>query len=423
MARAEVFKAFFRRAAPAAVAALVVSGFFVTQHLRHGWPFSLHHGVGVSSTETKRAAPDASVPETAKRGPVELEPSKLATFDIRVEQASVGVVNNAVRAVATVVPDESRVSHVHTRVAGWLEKLFVNTTGQRVEAGAPLAGIFSQELFASQVEYLSALKAAQSGPASLVGASARSRLVVLGMSEAQIRSMEQRGTPERLVTLVAPRGGIVLRRGVAVGTAVDPSTEIVTIADLSQVWVLAEVAESDASTIRLGASARLEFSASGQQPIDAKVEFIYPTLTDRTRTLRVRFSVPNPDGSLRPGLYGTADFQLDPQQRLTVSRDAVVDTGAQQHVFVVTGEGQFEPRIVRLGARLTDRVEILEGLDGGEQVAASGVFLIDSESRLRASSGGTGHAGHGGGARPAVPSRDTVDGGAAVAGPHQGHGE
>ncbi len=356
MARTERLKTFLRRAAPAVIAVVLVTGFFVIQHFRHGWPFSLHHGVGVGGIEAKRTAPDASVPETAKRAPVQLEPSRLASFDIRVEQASRGVVTSAVRAVATVVPDESRVSHVHTRVSGWLEKLFVNTTGQSVKAGAPLAGIFSQELFASQVEYLSALKAAQSGPASLVGASARTRLIVLGMSEAQIQALERRGTPERLVTLVAPRTGIVLRRGVAVGTAVDPSTEIVTVADLSQVWVLAEVAESDASAIRPGSSARLEFSASGRQPIDAKVEFIYPTLTDRTRTLRVRFSVPNPDGSLRPGLYGTADFQLDPQQRLTVSRDAVVDTGVQQHVFVMTGEGQFEPRIVRLGARLTDRV-------------------------------------------------------------------
>lgn len=415
MARPEALKTVLRTAGPAVIAVVLVGGFFVTQHFRHGWPFSLHHGVGVGSPAAPRAVPEPSVPETAKRAPVQLEPAKLASFDIRVEEAAVGVVNSAVRAVATVVPDESRVSHVHTRVAGWLERLFVNTTGQSVKAGAPLAGIFSQELFASQVEYLSALKAAQGGPASLVGPSARTRLTVLGMSEGEIRALERRGTPERLVTLIAPRSGVVLRRGVAVGTAVDPSTEIVTVADLSQVWVLAEVAESDASAIRQGTSAKLEFSALGRQPIDAKVEFIYPTLTDHTRTLRVRFAVPNPDGSLRPGLYGTAEFQLDPQQRLTVSRDAVVDTGVQQHVFVMTGPGQFEPRIVRLGARLTDRVEILEGLDGGEQVVASGVFLLDSESRLRASSGGTGHTGHGGAPRAA-------DAGASMPDPHQGHG-
>ena len=414
MARTEAIKAVLKTAAPAVIAVAVMSGFFVVQHLRHGWPFSLH--MVAAAAAAPRAAPvTPPPPETAQRAPIELEPAKLATFDIRVELATLGVVNDAVRAVATVVPDESRVSHVHTRVAGWLEKLFVNTTGQSVKAGAPLAGIFSQELFASQVEYLSALRSAQGGPASLVAPSARTRLTVLGMSEGELQALERRGTPERLVTLVAPRGGVVLKRGVAVGTAVDPSTEIITVADLSRVWVLAEVAESDASAIREGTPAKLEFSASGREPIDARVEFIYPTLTDSTRTLRVRFSVPNADGTLRPGLYGTAQFQLDPRQRLTVPRDAVVDTGAQQHVFVMTGPGRFEPRIVRLGARLTDRVEIREGLDGGEPVVASGVFLIDSESRLRASSGGLGHAG-----MQMGPAGELPDAGMSSA--HQGHG-
>jgi Cu(I)/Ag(I) efflux system membrane fusion protein len=420
MARAEGLKAVLRSVAPAVIAVAVVIAFLLAQHLRDAWPFSLHHGVVYGGMAAPRAVTEAAAPEAAKRARVQLEEAKLASFGIRVEEATLGVVSNAVRAVATVVPDESRVSHVHTRVAGWLEKLYVNTTGQSVKAGDALAGIFSQELFASQVEYLAALKAAQSGPASLVGPSARTRLTVLGMSEPEIRALERRGIANRLVTLVAPRTGVVLRRGVAVGTAVDPSTEIVTVADLSFVWVLAEVTESDASAIRVGSPAKLEFSASGLPQLEAKVEFIYPTLTDRTRTLRVRFVVPNPDGSLRPGLYGTADFRLDPRQQLTVSRDAVVDTGVAQHVFVMTAPGEFEPRTVRLGTRLTDRVEILEGLDGGEQVVASGVFLIDSESRLRASSGGTGHTGHGGTAKPREPAEASApDAGVAA---HQGHG-
>lgn len=410
MARPEALKPVLRAALPAAIAVTLMSALLLTQHLRHGWPFSLHHGLGAGAVPTPAPAPA----DPSKRAPVQLEPEKLASFGIRVEAATTGVVGRTIRAVATVVPDESRVSHVHTHVAGWLEKLSVNTTGQRVKAGEPLAGIFSQELFASQVEYLSALKAAQGGPASLVGPSARARLTVLGMSEPELRALERRGTPQRLVTLVAPRSGVVLRRGVAVGTAVDPSTEIVTVADLSQVWVLAEVAESDADALRLGSPARLQF-ATARPPLEAKVEFVYPTLTDRTRTLRVRFSVPNPEGWLRPGLYGTAEFQLDAQQRLTVSRDAVVDTGAAQHLFVMTAPGQFEPRPVRLGARLTDRVEILEGLAAGEQVVSSGVFLLDSESRLRASSGGTGHVGHG----AATPEQPAPDAGPA---PHHQHG-
>lgn len=400
----DTMKALIRQTGMAALAVALVTGFLVIQHFRHRWPFSLHHAVSVAPPSATRAEPPKPNPQarTHARAPVQLEPAKLASLDIKTEEATTGIVTSPIRAVATVVPDESRVSHVHTRVSGWLEKLYVNTTGQKVKAGEPLAAIFSQELFASQVEFLSALKAAEVGPASTVAASAKTRLQLLGMTDAEIAALAKRGSASRLVTLVAPRSGVVLRRGVAVGTAVDPSTEIATLADLSQVWVLAEVPESEASAIREGSPAILDFTASGRQPFEARVALVYPTLTERTRTLRARFSVPNPDLSLRPGLYGTAEFRAEPRRTLTVSRDAVVDTGTQQHVFVVTGRGSFRPREVQLGARLADRVEIRQGLSEGEKVVSSGVFLIDSESRLRASGGGTGHAGHGGEA--ATPS-------------------
>jgi multidrug efflux pump subunit AcrA (membrane-fusion protein) len=303
------------------------------------------------------------------------------------------------------------VSHVHTRVAGWIEELYVDTTGQLVRAGEPLAGIFSQELLSSQTEYLSALRAAESGPPSVVVEAARTRLTVLGMTEEEIRGVEERGEPMRLVTLAAPRSGVVLHRGVSVGTAVDPSTEIVTIADLSQVWVLAEVPESEIAGITSGMTARLDFPASGGPPFPARVAFLYPTLTERTRTLRVRFVVRNPGGSLRPGLYGTADLEVAPRRVLTVPRDAVVDTGLEQHVFVTTSPGGFAPRQVELGVRLGDRVEVTGGLQEGEEIVSSGAFLIDSESRLRASGGmGAGHAGHQAPqSAPATESGETKD--------------
>jgi RND family efflux transporter MFP subunit len=281
-------------------------------------------------------------------------------------------------------------------VAGWLEALYVNTTGQSVRAGQPLAAIFSQELYSSQNEYLSALRRAGSGPASVVLDAARTRLEVLGMNDAEIAGIEKTGEARRLVTITAPRSGIVLNRGVSAGTAVDPSTEIVTLADLSQVWVIAEVAEADAAQVSTGATATLNFPMSGRDPFAAMVEFVYPTLTERTRTVRVRLPVPNRDGKLRPGMYGNAEFSPAARTALTVSRDAVIDTGESQHVFVHTSENMIEPRKVKIGARLADRVEILQGLTPGDHVVTSGVFLIDSESRLRAS-GGTGHSGHGGG--------------------------
>ena len=221
------------------------------------------------------------------------------------------------------------------------------------------------------------------------------------------------------------RHGVVLHRGVSVGAAVDPSTEIVTVADLSKVWVFAEVAEADVHQIAIGTRALLEFPSSGRPPFEAEVDFLYPTLTERTRTLRVRFGADNPSGSLRPGIYGTADFRVTPREALTVGRDAIVDTGVEQHVFVVAGPGKFVPRTVKLGVRLENRIEIRSGLEAEELVVASGVFLIDSESRLRASGGGTGHAGHGGAAKPKASADDSPPGpnaaGDPAPPPAQGH--
>jgi Cu(I)/Ag(I) efflux system membrane fusion protein len=360
-----------------------------------------------------------SVADTASthgRVPVDVDANTLQALGVRLEMVGREVLTQQVRAVATVVPDESRISHVHTRVAGWVEQLDVNTTGELVQVGQPLARIFSQELLSSQTEYLAARRnTTASGIASVVVASGRTRLTVLGMSPAEIDIIEQTGDPMRLVTIVAPRSGVVVNRGVTVGTSVDPSTTLLTIADLSRVWVLAEVPEANIPGIRVGAIAELEFPASGRPPFAARVDFLYPTLTDRTRTLRVRLSAANASGALRPGLYGTATFESTGQPVMTVPRDAVVDTGLQQHVFVATGD-QFEPRAVTLGIQLSDRVEIRSGLDIGERIVAAGVFLLDSESRLRAT-GGTGAHNHGAPAAPpeqGLPPATPTD-------PHVGH--
>lgn len=372
---------------------VLVLGFFLIQHLRHGWPFSLHHSVSAPLPSARVATrDDGGTPPAHPRAEVELDQAQTDSIGVRVESVRSEAIAQPLRAVATVVPDESRVSHVHTRVSGWIERLYVNTTGEQVRAGQPLAGIFSQELLSTQNEYLAAKRAAAAGPRSAVVEGARSRLKVLGMTDAEIRAIDEAGEARRLVTVSAPRAGIVLHRGISVGTAVDPSTEIVTVADLSRIWVLAEIPEADIPSVQIGTPATLEFPASGREPFEGRVEFLYPTLSERTRTLRVRFVIDNPRGTLRPGIYGTATFRVSPRQALTVPRDAIVDTGSAQHVFVVAGERRFVPRPVKLGTRFDDRIEVREGLREGESIVASGVFLIDSESRLRASGGGTGHA-------------------------------
>jgi Cu(I)/Ag(I) efflux system membrane fusion protein len=400
-------------ASAAVTAAMFTAGLWL-QHARSGWPFGPPNEALVTSLSGAAMPKAVGTASKHERVPVAVGAATIQQLGIHLEVVGRESLTQQVRAVATVVPDESRISHVHTRVAGWVEQLYVNTTGEMVRAGQPLARIFSQELLSSQTEYLAARKnTAASGITSVVVASGRTRLTVLGMTPGEIDAIEQTGKPHRLVTVFAPRSGVVVNRGISAGTSVDPSTTLLTIADLSRVWVLAEVPEAGIPGIRAGATAQLDFPGSGRPPFAARVDFLYPTLTDRTRTLRVRFSAANSGGGLRPGLYGTAAFEATGQPVITVPRDAVVDTGVQQHVFVAT-EDRFEPRAVTLGVQLADRVEILSGLDAGERIVAAGVFLLDSESRLRATGGAGGHN-HGAPATPpdtlAAPAKD----------PHAGH--
>lgn len=393
-------------------AAVIGAGLWV-QHARGGWPFEPIEAPVATMQGTRPTATTGPDPDH-NRVPVDVTADTMQALGIRLETVGRQSLTQEVRAVATIVPDESRISHVHTRVSGWVEQLDVNTTGEMVRAGQPLLRIFSQELLASQTEYLAARRTTSaSGITSVVIAGGRTRLGVLGMSPGEIDAIEQTGEPKRLVTVFAPRSGVVVNRGVTVGTSVDPSTTLLTIADLSRVWVLAEVPEASITTVRQGSRARLDFPSSGRPPFTARVDFIYPTLSERTRTLRVRLSAANTAGSLKPGLYGTADFATTGQDVLTVPRDAVVDTGLQQHVFVATGD-RFEPRPVTLGVQLADRVEVRSGLQEGEQIVAAGVFLLDSESRLRATGGAGGHS-HG---TPAAPEETTS---VPAASPHAGH--
>ena len=396
--------------ASAAGTALLFTAALWMQHARGAWPFG---NASDKSAAAGGAGMTATAGVAASHDRVPVDATAARSLDLRLETVRRNSLTPTVGAVATIAPDESRISHVHTRVAGWIEHLEVSTTGEVVRAGQPLAHIFSQELLASQTEYLAARKhAASSGIGTAVIAGGRMRLGVLGMTAGEIDAIERSGEPKRLVTVVAPRGGVVVNRGVTVGTSVDASTTLLTVADLSRVWILAEVPEASIRFVRVGTAARLEFPASGRPPFTARVEFVSPTLSERTRTLRVRLSAANPSGVLRPGLYGSAAFEAAGERVITVPRDAVVDTGIHQHVFVARG-GRFEPLPVTVGVKLADRVEVRSGLREGDQVVAAGVFLLDSESRLRATGGAGSHA-HG--ARG--PSSGSP---AAPADPHGGH--
>lgn len=415
MTPASASRGFAAPLASAAVTAVVFTAALWVQHARSGWPFD--RPAASPAQAEAMAGMSATTGDSPAPSRVPLDAAATRSLDVRLETVGRGTLSQTIRAVATIVPDESRIAHAHTRVAGWVEQLDVNTTGETVRAGQPVARIFSQELLSSQTEYLAVRRnTAASGITSAVVAGGRTRLGVLGMTPAEIDDIERSGEPRRLVTVVAPRSGVVVNRGVTAGTSVDPSTTLLTIADLSRVWVIAEVPEASIPAVRVGTRAALDFPASGRAPFAARVDFLYPTLTERTRTLRVRLTAANPDGVLRPGLYGTAVFTSAGPDAITVPRDAVVDTGFQQHVFVAAGD-RFEPRTVTVGAQLADRVEIRDGLREGERVVVSGVFLLDSESRLRAT-GGAGthdHSAAGQSTPPAPPP--------AAADPHAAHKE
>lgn len=375
----------------------ILAALLAIQAQRGKWPFAPEYQTReVTSHGSPRSGAAQAASAAAARAPVELTAKQADMLGVQFDTAEVRKLDETVPGVAAAVIDESRIVEVHPRVSGWLERLYVRTTGETVRAGQPLGAVFSQELYASQLEYLAALRRASTAPASVVLAAGRTRLKILGMSDAEIGRIESTRRADRLVAIVAPRSGFVLDRAATQGITVDPSTNILSIADVGQLWIIVEVAEADAARVHVGSTASLTFPLTGRPPLIAKVEFIYPMLTERTRSVRVRMTVPNVDGALRPGMYGSAQISATPRYALTIGRDTVVDTGISQHVFVRGASNRFEPRTVKLGAKAGDRIEVLGGLAAGEQVVSAGVFLLDSESRLRAS-GATGHGGHGGG--------------------------
>jgi membrane fusion protein, copper/silver efflux system len=308
-----------------------------------------------------------------------------------------------IRTVGTVVADETRVHHIHTRVSGWVEKLYVNSTGQFVEHGQPILSLYSPELLASQEEFLRARDAAarfasselpevRKGAAELL-ASARRRLQLLDVPEGFIEELERTGRAQRDVTLLAHVSGYVTSKGIFEGQQVDPSMmDLFTITDLSRVWIQGDFYEYEARALRVGEDARLTLLYEPGVRRDARVAFVYPTLNPESRTLRVRFEVDNPRLELKPGMFANVELTADAREGIVIPDSAIIDTGERQVVFVRLGGARFEPRQVRLGVRGGGKAEVVSGVAVGEEVVVRANFLLDSESQLRSAIAGAGPA-------------------------------
>jgi RND family efflux transporter MFP subunit len=315
-------------------------------------------------------------------------------------QAEETAITAATRATGRVAVDETRVVRVHSKTEGWIEKTFVAYTGALVHAGDPLLTLYSPELLASQQELLLALKARDSMHHSSMTAlqvsgdslveAARRRLALWDLSPARIAEIEQSGTPLRTVTIYSPADGYVLEREAFPNQKIAPDTKLYTLADLSRVWVFADVFETDAASLRTGSSVRISGPAV-TGTLRGTVSAIQPVVDSGTRTLKARIELPNPGYRLRPEMWVDVDIQSGTARRLTVPAQAVIDSGDTQIIYVDRGNGNLEPRRVTTGARSGDRVEILSGLTPSERIVTSGAFLLNSESQMRSSATPSGH--------------------------------
>jgi len=377
------------------------------------------------------------------QGEVRIDPSLVQSMGVRTAPVERRDLSRTLRTVGRVALDERRVAHVHPKVQGWVERLFVEYEGQRVERGQPLLEIYSPALVSTQEELLLAARYRDSthgssfedvarGGEDLLRATRR-RLELWDVSPRDIERLLETGEVHKTLTLHAPTGGVVAQLMVRDGMEVNPDDDLYTIADLSRVWLQADVYEYELPWVAEGQRALVDLSYLPGRTFEGEVTYVYPLLDPATRTARVRIELDNPDRVLKPDMYANVRIQTRTRQDvLVIPEEAVIRSGRRSVVIVALGDGRFAPREVELGiASGEGRVEIREGLEAGERVVTSGQFLIDSESRLRealqkmpadrgdpAAEPDTGedpHAGH------AMPGAE--DAGSAGAGAHDAHAE
>ncbi len=353
-------------------------------------------------------------PEAAKQ--VRISPEKTQKLGVRTEAASLRDLARSIRVVGRIEADERLTYTVAPKFEGWIEKLHVNTTGQAVGKGQPLLEVYSPELVSAQKEYAiaqqgqrdlkNASSEAQAGMKQLAESSL-TRLKNWDISDEQIQALSKSGNSKRTLTYRSPANGIVMEKKAVQGMRFMPGEVLYQIADLSSVWIIADVFEQDMALVKPGQNARVKVNAYPGKEFSARVAYVYPTLNAQTRTVPVRLELANPGGLLKPAMY--ADVELAATSRgkvLTVPASAVLHGGSRQTVLVELAEGRFEPREVKLGVQGNDYVEVLEGVGEGEKVVVTANFLIDSESNLKAAFSGMGSSQ----AKPAAPAAEHKSG-------------
>lgn len=347
------------------------------------------------------------------RSQVDLDLAQRQFINIRTWPLTNGDAVVTIRTVGIVAYDETRLANVNARIMGWAQKLYVDKPGQFVEKGSPLMDIYSPELYSAQYEYLLAYRHGerlkQTSPTNLaqthnavwqenlteaetLAESARKRLKLWEISDDEIFALEKSGKPTDTLQLHAPVTGYVIEKDIDPAQMVTFGKTLYRVADLSTVWINADVYEYELPFVKVGQKVKVTALAHPGRVYDAKVDFIYPYSENKTRTTTARLVLENPDGLFKPNDYVTSEIKVDLGNRLLMPQTAVYDTGVSQYVFVEATEGHFVPRLVKLGPTIgNDKVVVNQGLMEGEKVVVDGTFLLDSESQLRASTSGGGH--------------------------------
>jgi membrane fusion protein, copper/silver efflux system len=356
-------------------------------------------GMEIKSGDTGQAAPGANT--------IFIDPQHQQLIGVKSELAAMRPLLKEIRAVGKVAYDETKVTHIHTKISGYIEQVFVDFVGKVVQAGDPLFTIYSPDLVATQEEYLLALRARrQFAESTFAGVStranslleaARRRLELWDITPAQIEGIEREGKARRDLTIYSPVSGVVTERAAYHhGRFVNPEMDLYTIVDLSTVWINGDIYEYELPFINTGLSADIEFPyIGGKRAQRGKVAFIYPYLEEKTRTAKIRFAFTNRSFILKPDMFVNVKLKIDLGNKLVVPEDSVLDTGAEQYVFVDKGGGYFEPRAVKLGPEAGGYQAIESGLKAGERVVTAANFILDSESRLKGAFANMGKPGEG----------------------------
>ncbi len=336
---------------------------------------------------------------------VTIDPTRVQLLGITTEEIIVRELTKTVRTVGIVEVDETRIANIQTKFNGWIEELYVNFVNMPVQKDQPLFSVYSQDLLATQEEYLLALKDLDqpikgrfaqefNRESKKLLYSTRRRLELWDISSEQIDLLKRNKIPTKTLIIRSPFDGIVLHLNAFTGMNVGPGINTYTIADLSHIWIVADIYEDAISFIKLKQPANIELLSLPGKLFEAQVTFIDYVLDASTRTVKVRFELDNIQQQFKPGMYATVSLNLAMGRALAVPEEAIIDTGKRKIVFVSKGKGSFEPREVKLGFKADAFYQLLSGLAKGELVVTSAQFLLDSESRIKALKGG-GMKGHG----------------------------